>query len=545
MKERKRNKLSVKLLLGLTAFSIFSLALILLFVGYDYYTTGKTIYTNGAFSFARAASRFIDGDRVEDYLNVVGADEDGRPVYFTDGYYDEVMAFLSALQSENSVMKYYYVVIPREDGFIYIWDAETAENASPQGTFEAYGSVSREVITGAFSRDPRQAVAVYRDRNWGDIARACYPVFDSDGDPVAVVGVDLSVEGMVLSLLHYFRLIVPTVLVATALAAAVGYVLIDRALIRPIGQLNAAAKCLVEGLDSGARADLEIGTNDELEELAGSFRKMDGDLRQYIEKLSIATADREHVHAQFEIARQLQADILPGAFPAFPDRRDFDVFAANEPCERICGDFYDFFLIDDDHLALAAGDVSDQGVPAALYMVMVVTLLRSRVRQGRALSDVLEGVSEQLLKNRLGSFCTVWFAVLELSTGEGVAVNAGYQHPALCRAGESFELQRYSHFPPIGAVEGVRYRDHGFRLRPGDTLFVYSDGVRDAVNGETETFGSDRVLQALNRQPEATPGVLLQTVRQEIRRFAGDAPRSDDRTMLCLKYYGPEGGGAG
>ncbi len=542
MKKPNRKKLSTKLMLGLTVFALLNLIFIPLFVGIDYYLSEKAEYTDLAFSLARAASRFIDGDRVPDYLNVVGADENGQPVYFTDAYYDEVMAYLASMQQESRFLKYYYVVVPHEDSFTYVWDAVTAENASPQGTEEAYVRASREVIGRAFSREPVQEIAVYRDENWGDIARACYPICDSAGEPVAVVGVDLSVDGMVGVFLHYFLLIFAAIFLVTAVTAAVVYALIKRVLLRPIEQLNQAAKGLVEGLDEGKRPDLEIQTGDELEELAGSFRKMDDDLRGYIDRLSAATAEREHLHAEFEIAKQIQAGILPNEFPAFDDRREFDIRAAICPGSEICGDFYDFFLIDDDHLAMAVGDVSDKGVPAALYMVMAETLMKSRAQQGFSPAEVLQSIGEQLPENETEMFAMVLLAVLEISTGEGVAVNAGYQHPVLRRAGKKFELQRYRHFPPVAAAKGVRFRDHGFRLEPGDTLFLYSDGVRDAVNGQGEFFGEERILKALNWEPEATPSVLLQTVSQAVDRFAEGTEQMDDQAMLALKYSGPDAG---
>ncbi len=544
MQEGKRKKLGTKLIIGLAISALFNLFFITLVVGTVEYRSNRKEYSETAFSFARAASRFIDGDRVLCYLDVVGTDENGDPIYYTDEYYDEVMDYLVASQSEYSLMEYFYVLLPADNTCTYIWDADSAEVYSQRGYVSDISQKSKEqeAIRLAFSRSPQEKIIVSTDGVWGNVLSAFYPIFDSSGDPVALVGADLSMDGMTSTYLHFLLPIILTILVVTVIASALGAAKIKKVLIQPIEQLNEATRDLVDELDSGRGFDLEIHTGDELEELADSFRKMDNDLRDYLDRLSNVTADRERIHAEFDIAKRIQSDIIPNEFPAFPDRKDFDVFAALNPCEVIGGDFFDFFLIDGDHLALVVGDVSDKGVPAALYMVMVQTLIKNRALQGFTPAEVLQSINEQMLENKMEMFSTIWLAILELSTGKGIAANAGHQHPVLCRAGKKFEHQIYHHSPPVGAMEGTRFRDHGFQLYPGDTVFIYSDGVRDAVNAKMEVFGKDGILNALNQEPEATPSVLLHTVRLAVERYIGDMPQKDDLSMLCMKYYGPEGG---
>ena len=252
------------------------------------------------------------------------------------------------------------------------------------------------------------------------------------------------------------------------------------------------------------------------------------------------TADRERIRAEFDLAKRIQGDMLPNDYPAFPERNDFDIYASLSSCEQIGGDFYDFFLIDDDHLAMAVGDVSGTGVPAALNMVILETLIKSRAMQSFTPADVLQSVSEQMISYKTGLSSAVWLAVLELSSGKGIAINAGYGSPFLRREGKPFEQLEYQHFPEVGALESSRYRDHGFQLYPGDSVFLFSDGVRNARNNKDECFGDQRVLALLNREPEATPSVLIQTVKQAVDRFSADTTQTDDYTMLCLKYYGTD-----
>ena len=542
-KRRKRKKLSRRLLLGLVIYALISLICISVVVGFYYFSVEVVESSDNAFALARSGALMVDGDRVLDYLKVTGTDDNGNAVYYTDEYYYEVMDILNNFQSENDLVLYYYICVPREENIIYIWDATTAQESSPQGYVEDYFSdMDKENINLAFSREPAENITTIVDPDhWGYLLSAYSPIYNSSGDPVALVGVDLSLEDMVGRFVVYLELILITILIVTVISILFLYRVVKRIVVKPIQKLNEATKSIMGELSGSARFDLQIHTRDEMEELADSFRKMDDDIHEYLEQLTTVTADKERIHAELNIAKQIQTGILPNSFPAFPDRNDFDIYAALFPGEKIGGNFFDFFLIDSDHLAMLVGDVAGDGVPAALYMVIVATLIKDRAAQGFTPAEVLQSVSEQMLSNNMDLFSFVWFAVLELSTGKGIAVNAGHDHPILRRAGKKFELLEYRHDPPVGAAEGVRFRDHGFQLQPGDSLFIYSDGIRESSNEKSELFGRQRILEALNREPDATPSVLIQTVKQSIDRFTGNQRQADDLTMLSLKYYGPAG----
>ena len=538
MKKPKKWKLKTKLFVGLGGFGLIIMIVLSLVVGIYYSSATLAEYAETAFSMARAAARFIDGDRVLGYLEIVGTDENGAPVYYTDDYDDEVMKYLVSLETEYNLMRYFYVFIPEGNSCTYIWDATSADKYSSRGDVSDLSEKEQESIYAAFSRDPKEKVFLDEDQSWGNLMSAFYPICNSDGEPVAMVGVDLSLDGLLSTLLLYLLLIIIAVVLVTAISILILYRIVKRIVIRPIEKLNTASKDMVGELSGESHFDLDIRTGDELEELASSFRKMDDDLRNYFARLTTVTADQERVHTEFTIIKQIQKDILPNAFPVFPERNDFDIFAALYPGTQIGGDYYDFFLVDDDHLAMVVGDVAGKGVPAALYMVIVETLIKSRAMQGFSPAEVLQSVNEQMLLYDVDQFSMVWFAVLELSTGRGIAANAGHEHPILRRAGKRFELVEYQHTAPVGAAESIRFRDHGFQLDPGDCLFIYSDGVREASNQKEEMFGRQGILDSLNREPEATPSVLLQTVRADVDRFAGGVQQIDDMVMLSLKYYG-------
>ena len=249
--------------------------------------------------------------------------------------------------------------------------------------------------------------------------------------------------------------------------------------------------------------------------------------------------EKERIGAELNVATQIQADMLPRIFPAFPERNEFDLFASMHPAKEVGGDFYDFFLVDDDHIALVMADVSGKGVPAALFMVIAKTLIKNRAQLGESPAEILKNVNEQLCEgNEAELFVTVWLAIIEISTGKGVAANAGHEHPTICRANGRYELVEYRHSPAVATMEGVRFREHTFELHPGDRLFVYTDGVPEATDANDELFGNERMLSALNSDPEAAPEQLLRSVREAIDAFVGDAPQFDDITMLGFSYFG-------
>lgn len=245
---------------------------------------------------------------------------------------------------------------------------------------------------------------------------------------------------------------------------------------------------------------------------------------------------------ELSMAAEIQKNALPTNFPPFPERKEFSLYASMDPAKEVGGDFYDFFLIDEDHLALVIADVSGKGIPAALFMMVSKSLIKNNLISGGDPAKALTQANLQLCEhNDSMMFVTVWLAVLELSTGKGVACNAGHENPALHRAGEPFEILKYKHNMFVGGSEFAKYTLREFELKPGDSLLVYTDGVPEATNSALEMFGEERLLDALNRRAEADPEELIHYIDKTVNYFVGDAPQFDDLTMLSLKYYGPEG----
>ena len=244
--------------------------------------------------------------------------------------------------------------------------------------------------------------------------------------------------------------------------------------------------------------------------------------------------EKERIAAELSLATRIQISALP---KELPEREKFHVYASMTPAKEVGGDFYDFFMMDEDHLGLVIADASGKGVPAALFMMVSSALIRNAAMGEHSPAKVLMTVNHQLCtRNPEEMFVTVWLGVLEVSTGKLTAANAGHEYPILKRPGESFELFKDRHGLVIGAMDGARYREYEILLEPGAKLFVYTDGLSEATNASTEQFGTDRTLEALRGREDGSPEELVGAVHDAVEAFVADAPQFDDLTMLCLEY---------
>ena len=282
-------------------------------------------------------------------------------------------------------------------------------------------------------------------------------------------------------------------------------------------------------------------TGDEIEILASSFDDLSRKTKQYIEDITRITREKERVSTELHMANQIQEGMLPNIYPAFPDRTEFDIYATMDPAREVGGDFYDFFLIDDDHLCLLIADVSGKGVPAALFMMASKIILANNAMMGKSPAKILEDTNAAICSNnRMEMFVTVWLGILEISTGKLTAANAGHEYPVFMRPGGPYERLKDKHGFVVGGMSGVRYREYELRLEPGARVFLYTDGVTEANNAQNELFGMDRMVRALNEVEDASPKEVLEHVADAVDGFVEDAEQFDDVTMLCLAYYGPE-----
>ena len=327
-----------------------------------------------------------------------------------------------------------------------------------------------------------------------------------------------------------------TIFVAGFIIIVIGVYFISKVfadrVVQPLQILQKDVQMISEGnLEHRAK----IIQDDEIGELANAFNNMSASLQEYIKNLSSVMAEKERIGAELNVATQIQADMLPSIFPAFPEREEFDIYATMQPAKEVGGDFYDFFLVDEDHLAVVIADVSGKGVPAALFMVIAKTLLKNRAQMGDSPAKVLEVVNNQLCENNKAEmFVTVWFGVMQISTGKIVAANAGHEKPIIRKADGEFEIFKDKHGFVMGGMEGMKYKEYELEIEKGGCLFVYTDGVPEATSSNSELFGMERLVQVLNEEKDAPLPDILKSVKGSIDKFVKDAPQFDDITMLAL-----------
>lgn len=521
-------RLQPKLLLGLVAMAAILVMILAPSIARLYRTRMEEQYSKLAFGQASVAADLIDGDRVEQY-------------YLTgekDAYYEEIHRYLLDAK-EKMGLKYFYVVVPEDEVMFYIWDAGVAgeDGVCDLGDTDAYYGGGKELMHSAFAVDAEQTILITNNEEYGYLASAYVAILNGAGTPVALASVDISMDMIDQQIHQFLGLTLCVVLVVLLFSIFAYYYYVRRILIRPLGTLHHAAIGLVESrMENLSDFKVDLHTGDELEDLSDSFRYMVSELNEYIRDLSRVTAEKERIGAELDVARHIQASMLPCIFPAFPERHEFDIYASMTPAKEVGGDFYDFFLVDDDHLAIVMADVSGKGVPAALFMMISKTLLKSAAQSGLSPKAVLEKVNNQLCENNDAEmFVTVWLGILEISTGKMKCANAGHEYPAIMRRGGGFQLFKDKHGLVLAGMEGARYREYELELNEGDRLFVYTDGVPEATNADTVLYGTDRMLHALNEAKDRSCCELLASLHRDVDAFVGAADQFDDITMLCIE----------
>lgn len=311
---------------------------------------------------------------------------------------------------------------------------------------------------------------------------------------------------------------------------------LSKTISKPIVELSKKAKIIGEGNFS---INIPVNSEDEVGELASSFNIMIDNLKSYMQNLTKTVAEKEKIHSELLIAKKIQKSMMPYIFPAYPDRNDLDIYALVDPAKEVGGDFYDFFFIDDRHLALVIADVSDKGISAALFMVIAKILIKNQLQNGDAPSKIFNIINNKLCENNdAGMFVTCFLGILDTETGKLIYSNAGHNPPILYKNTENKCVAiNDPHGFVLGGMPKLKYTQNELYLSPGDILFLYTDGVTEAVNNKGELFSQDRlekvILDAMGKNYKING--LVQTIREEIEKFANGADRADDITMLAFK----------
>lgn len=319
----------------------------------------------------------------------------------------------------------------------------------------------------------------------------------------------------------------------------IGWSLADY-LTKPIRQLSKGVQQIAMGNFNGK---LNIHTGDEIESLAISFNAMTTELQTYIKNLEQITAEKERIATELNVATNIQKNMLPCIFPPYPDRKDFDIYAVMYPAKEVGGDFYDFYLLDENHLVITIADVSDKGIPAAMFMVITKTILKNFAMSMTSPDDfsaVVQCANRQLCENNEEMmFVTVFMGMLDLKTGKFIYVNAGHTPPMIRhkrKDDSTFEYLPVEKNCVLGINEEAQFKQQEVYLKQGDELFLYTDGVTEAINKEKKLYSIERLYSNLNKiNQKSSCQDILRDVKLSIDEFVQGMYQSDDITMLAIK----------
>lgn len=529
-------------------------------VSYTTYTDSfNSHYSTLATSIARAAAATVDANAmeslVESVLSVYRAycAEKGIPdsTLMTEQEQEEYLAAFSAIPQRkdyqtllgvleelceaHEVESLYLGFTDLQTGKdIYLVDA--GKDPCAPGSFDEVQPEHWESIRAGNYEFP----AFITDLpEYGYLCSASAPIRNAQGTVIGVALVDISMNKIVSERHGFFVSLALLAAVTAIVCAAIVFYLVNRYMLRPIRSLDSAASEFVQHQKEGneSLSALAIHTGDELESLARSFCKMEADLGTYIAELTAVTSEKERIGAELDIATHIQSSMLPCIFPAFPEREEFDIYAEMTPAKEVGGDFYDFFMVDERHIAVVMADVSGKGVPAALFMVIAKTLIKDHTLPDCDLGEVFTCVNRILCEsNSEGLFVTAFEGVLDLVSGEFTFVNAGHEVPYICKKDSGYAPYKIKPGFVLAGFETMKYTAGSLSLSPGDRLFEYTDGVTEATNANGELYGAERLAQALSRTLRMSVSDTVHTIKSDIDAFVGEADPFDDVTMLCLEY---------
>ncbi len=508
-----------------------------------YFLTRDSIYksyNDFAYQIGEIACSYVDGDRVLSYLETME----------TDRAYEEMTQNIYNLYKNSSLYEYnsgIYIYVPNEKEMTItnIYDVRIHEASEETKQYYALGVKDPiqvehpEHVFDAYKTGARQDDYFIHESKFGFNSTAVLPVYNSNNEIVALLAADMPMPYISETLTRYLVNTIAITIIVVGLFILMFWLLIRRTMIKPLSTISTEADAFTNEDIMISKKLGEIKQEDEIGHLAASILRMENDINTYVDNLTAVTAEKERIGAELDVATKIQASMLPCIFPAFPEREEFEIYATMNPAKEVGGDFYDFFMVDEDNLAMVAADVSGKGVPAALFMVIGKTLIKDHTTSGKNLGEVFTEVNNLLCEaNSEELFITAFVGVLNLKTGEFRYVNAGHETPFISRNSAPFEPYKIRSAFVLAGMEGMKYKEGVLTLEPGDKIFQYTDGVTEATDKDEQLFGMDRLEQALAKVSDKTPDEILKAVKCDIDEFVGEAPQFDDITMICVEYRG-------
>lgn len=547
----------------LTMGSSFAIGMVILVIGLSLYGIALTgQYITESFTLARSAAIVVNNVTDTELLsNAVmdiyrGVSDEVRenqydPEYRdrfteieTDKDYLKLQMELRRLTSSSDVRYLYLGMYDIErQALVYICDPdEDPKTLCKSGEWEIAEADELEKFTTWDGTG--QLYDIGTSMRHGYMCTSGYPLKNDQGETYAFMLADVTLMGVIKGISLLALQYAVALIVALIVIGQVSNKRMQRLVVDPINSISLAAQEYVKDRSTGNISTdhfekLGIHTGDEIEQLSIVMSDMEHNISEYETELSAAIAEQEKAHTEMSLASRIQKNMLPGKFPAFPDRDDFEIYASMDPAKEVGGDYYDFFMIDDDHLCFFIADVSGKGIPAALFMMATMIILANTAMNTDEYdtSRMLNSANSMICRhNEANMFVTVWIGILELSTGKLRASNAGHEYPVIRYPNGKYEMIRDKHGLVLGAMSDSVYNEYFLQMEPGTTLFLYTDGVPEATDENGELFGTERLVETLNNDVEADPEKVLDNVKSAVDQFVGDVPQFDDLTMLCIEY---------
>ena len=532
MKMKKKKSIGTKLCVFILC-SMIILGVVLFLVSYYLYEKNYLkICNNQLKEVAEMSAGMLDAGELEAYYQ-----KGTQP----DGLHEDFLQFQN-IRSAMPELRYLYIYKPMEDHFDYVYDTwiqgENPKDFNTCGDVYEYSEWDMENLVPDIKKGRSSSeIHIIASEGYGRAMQVWAPVLDSEGKTAFMVEADMLISDVDASIMEYVKFNALVFVICFVLIAIISVYVTRNMVAIPLKKLTEYVESYEEGGFHGE--EYVRKSNDELFRLANSFGNLNDKINQYIESLTKIMEEQKRIGAELDLAARIQSSYLPEGKNPFPDRTEFELSASMDPAKEVGGDFYDFFLMDEDRLCMVIGDVSGKGVGAALFMMVTKTLINTQATVTDSPAEILSIVNNRLCENNeTEMFASVWIGIIDLKTGVVRGANAGHEYPALRRASGEFELFKKKHGLVVGSMEGLRFTEYEFTMEKGDILYVYTDGVAEATNAENELYGTDRMLSALNERKDAPVEEILSHVRKDINGFVKEAPQFDDITMMGIRYLG-------
>jgi len=537
MKEQKSiRKISLKTKFS-TASMILAMVLCVIIIIISYFSFRDAMfkrYEQNITSLVNTAAALVPVEKVNQYYETKETDAD----------YDLLIKQFQIIQEQNN-LEYLYAYVPTKEGLDVFaqgtkpGDAGNFVLGDVLGT-DYYPQEDIDDANALFTNPDAPKIYITNESKFGYLISAFDVLRDAQGTPVLVVGADMSMQDINSTLSKYIIFVSAIAALIFIIFISIYLLFLNKSIINPLQVIVDNATDFVnnnidENMGELVALDINVKTGDEIEMLADAFNKMTSDIIRYINELTSVTSERERIETELRIATLIQDGMLPHNFD-FPDRNEFTIYASMRAAKNVGGDFYDFFFVDEDNFCIVIGDVSDKGVPAALFMAMTKATVKDLVLRHLPVDEAMTEANISLCKNNeQGMFVTLFIAIVNVKTGVFQWCDAGHDPVIIWKKNGFVEMLTGKKGFVCAGLETAKYAMNESKIEKGDIIYLYTDGIPEANNPEQEFYGENRLTTLIGSTEEHDIKSLCSSILDDVDKFTATAPQFDDITMLGFK----------